>query len=93
MFIFQRNLKGFSFAKLYFKLGDYEQAQRYVSSYLSVKPFSADGYQLLGKCLEKMNRKDAALEAYRSSLQIDSKQNNLVLKGKAILYLTSHYHY
>lgn len=78
----QRNLKSFSFAKLYFSVGDYEQARRYVSSYLNVKPKSAEGYHLLGKCLEKMNKKDAALEAYKNSLEIDPKQNNLVIKGK-----------
>nr|XP_023030195.1 E3 SUMO-protein ligase RanBP2 [Leptinotarsa decemlineata] len=76
----ERNLRCFSFAKLYFNVGDYEQARRYVSSYLSVKPRSAEGYHLLGKCLEKLEKKEAALEAYRNSLQIDSKQNNLVIK-------------
>ncbi|KAG5883507.1 hypothetical protein JTB14_013934 [Gonioctena quinquepunctata] len=76
----ERNLRCFSFAKLYFNVGDYEQARRYVSSYLSVKPHSAEGHQLLGKCLEKLGKKEAALEAYRNSLQIDSKQNNLVIK-------------
>lgn len=42
---------------------------------------------MLGKCLEKMNKKDAALEAYKNSLQIDPKQNNLVIKGNLHLFL------
>lgn len=79
--MFQRYLRGFSFAKLYFSVGDYEQAHRYASSYVNVKPKSAEGYHLLGKCLEKLDKKNAALEAYRNSLQIDPKQNKLVIKG------------
>ncbi|KAJ8924619.1 hypothetical protein NQ315_000769 [Exocentrus adspersus] len=76
----ERNLRCFSFAKLYFNVGDYEQACRYVSSYLSVKPKSPEGYQLLGKALEKLGKKQAALEAFRTSLQLDPKQHNLVIK-------------
>ncbi|KAJ8957128.1 hypothetical protein NQ318_007344 [Aromia moschata] len=76
----ERNLRCFSFAKLYFNVGDYEQACRYISSYLSVKPKSAEGHQLLGKALEKLGKKESALEAYRTSLQLDPKQNNLVIK-------------
>lgn len=75
-------MRCFSFAKLYFGVGDYEQACRYISSYLSVKPKSPEGQLLLGKSLEKLGRKEAALEAYRTSLQLDPKQNNLVIKGK-----------
>ncbi|CAG9840154.1 unnamed protein product [Diabrotica balteata] len=76
----ERNLRCFSFAKLYFNVGDYDQAYRYVSSYLTVKPKSAEGYQLLGKSLEKLGKLDAALDAFKHSLQIDPKQNNLVVK-------------
>ncbi|CAH0545652.1 unnamed protein product [Brassicogethes aeneus] len=76
----ERNLRCFSFAKLYFQVGDYEHACRYISLYLSVKPKSAEGHQLLGKALEKLGKKENALEAYRKSLQLDSKQNNLVIK-------------
>ncbi|XP_030766010.1 E3 SUMO-protein ligase RanBP2 [Sitophilus oryzae] len=76
----ERNLRCFSFAKLYFNVGDYEQAVRYVTSYLSVKPKSAEGHNLLGKALEKLGKKNAALEAYRTSLQQNPKQNNLVIK-------------
>lgn len=74
-------MRCFSFAKLYFNVGDYEQAVRYVTSYLSVKPKSPEGHNLLGKSLEKLGKNDAALEAYRTSLQQNPKQNNLVIKG------------
>ncbi|GJQ79003.1 hypothetical protein Trydic_g164 [Trypoxylus dichotomus] len=76
----ERNLRWYAFAKLYFKVGDYEQARRYVTIYLKVKPESAEAQQLLGKVLEKLGKYDAALEAYRTSLDLDPKQNKLVLK-------------
>ncbi|XP_060534737.1 E3 SUMO-protein ligase RanBP2 [Cylas formicarius] len=76
----ERNLRCFAFAKLYFSVGDYEQTVRYVSSYLSVKPKSPEGYGLLGNALEKLGRKEAALEAYKKSLQQEPKQNNLIMK-------------
>nr|XP_022905835.1 ranBP2-like and GRIP domain-containing protein 4 isoform X1 [Onthophagus taurus] len=76
----ERNLRCIAFAKLYFKVADYEQARRYVSIYLGSKPLSAEAHQLLGKILEKQGKFDAAFEAYRSSLEIDSKQNNVIMK-------------
>lgn len=82
LFCSQRNLRCLAFAKLYFKVGEYEQARRYVSSYLSAKPLSAEGQLLLGKILEKLGKKEAALEAYRSSYELDSKQNSLVVKSE-----------
>lgn len=83
-FSLQRNNRSYTFAKLYYNVGEYEQTRRYVSSYLSVKPKSAEAHYLLGLALEKLGKKDAALEAYRTSLQIDPKQNNLILKGKFV---------
>lgn len=82
MCLFQRNLRCLAFAKLYFKVGEYEQARRYISSYLSTKPLTPEGQLLLGKILEKLGKKEAALEAYRSSFELDAKQNNLVIKSK-----------
>lgn len=76
----ERNLRCFAFAKLYYKVGDYNSAQRYISSYLNVKSSSSEGQQLLGKILEKLGKKVEALNAYKTSLDIDPKQNSLVLK-------------
>ncbi|XP_056644005.1 E3 SUMO-protein ligase RanBP2-like [Diorhabda sublineata] len=76
----ERNLRCFSFAKLYFSVGDYDQAYRYISSYLLIKPKAAEGHLLLAKCLEKLGKLDSALEAYKKCLQIDPKQNNVVIK-------------
>lgn len=82
----QRNLRCFSFAKLYFTVGDYEHTVRYVTSYLSVKPKSPEGHALLGKALEKLGKTQGALEAYQTSLLLNPKQNNLVIKGWCSAY-------
>ncbi|XP_018328177.1 E3 SUMO-protein ligase RanBP2 [Agrilus planipennis] len=82
----ERNLRGYAFAKLYYKVGDYESARRFVSAYLHVKP-SAEAYNLLGKTLEKQEKYDSALEAYRRSFELDSKQNNLLIKICELLAL------
>ncbi|RZC37236.1 E3 SUMO-protein ligase RanBP2, partial [Asbolus verrucosus] len=75
-----RNLRCLSFAKQYFKIERYEEARRYTATYLSVRPNSAEGHCLLGKSLEMLGRKEAALQAYTTSLRLDPKQNNLVMK-------------
>ncbi|KAJ3660264.1 hypothetical protein Zmor_004720 [Zophobas morio] len=76
----ERNLRCFSFAKQYFKIQRYEEARRYVSTYLSARPNSAEAHCLLAKCLEGQGKKEAALQAYTTSLRLDPKQNSLVLK-------------
>jgi tetratricopeptide (TPR) repeat protein len=80
----ERNLRCFSFAKQYFKIERYEEARRYVSTFLSARPNSAEAHLLLGKCLEMLGRKEAALQSYTTSLRLDPKQNNLVLKGESL---------
>lgn len=79
-------MRGLAFAKLYLNVGELELARRYVSSYLSIKPDSAEAHQLLGKILEKLGRRDAALEEYRNSLELEPKQSGLILKGKFIIF-------
>ncbi|KAK9885831.1 hypothetical protein WA026_013702 [Henosepilachna vigintioctopunctata] len=85
----ERNNKSYNFAKLYYNdalnklyynVGAYEETKCYVNAYLSVKPKSAEGHYLLGLTLEKLGKRDAAIEAYKMSLQHNPKQNNLVLK-------------
>lgn len=71
-----------AFGKLYLAVGEYEQARRYVSTYLSVKPHSAEAQLVLGESLEKLGKNDGALDAYRSSLEMNPKQNNLLIKSK-----------
>lgn len=76
----ERNVRGLAFAKMYYKVGDYEQALRYVTVYLNSRPSSAEGQNLQGKILERIGKTSQALEAYRLSLDLDCKQNSLVLK-------------
>lgn len=75
-------MRSLAFAKLYFNIGELEQARRYVSTYLVAQPRSAEAHLLLGKILEKLGRKDSALESYRTSLDIEPNQKGLILKGK-----------
>lgn len=76
----ERNLRSLAFAKLYFNISEHEQARRYVSTYLVAQPRSAEAHLLLGKVLEKLGRKDSALESYRTSLDIEPNQKGLILK-------------
>ncbi|KAJ6635177.1 E3 SUMO-protein ligase RanBP2 [Pseudolycoriella hygida] len=74
----EKNLRGVTISKLYFKIGEYTSALQYVSSYLQVKNDSAQAYKLQGECYEKLNKIDKALKSYQQSLQLDSKQHDLV---------------
>ncbi|KAK5640487.1 hypothetical protein RI129_011298 [Pyrocoelia pectoralis] len=76
----ERNLRSFAFAKLYFKVGEYEYARRHVCTYLMSKPLSAEAQSFLGKILEKQGKTEAAIDAFRRSLALDSKQNSLIIK-------------
>ncbi|XP_014610617.1 PREDICTED: E3 SUMO-protein ligase RanBP2-like [Polistes canadensis] len=70
----------YSIAKLYYQVGDYESAKRYVSSYLEIREESASAHMLLGQILEALGEKEAAINQYKISLGLDGSQNNLVLK-------------
>ncbi|KAF7383629.1 hypothetical protein HZH66_012979 [Vespula vulgaris] len=70
----------YSIAKLYYQVGDYESAKRYVSSYLEVREESAGAHKLLGQTLEALGEKEAAFNQYKLSLELDASQNDLVLK-------------
>ena len=63
-------------------VGEYELTRRYVSSYLSVREDSASAHKLLGQALENLGQKEKALAQYKCSLELESKQQDLVLKGK-----------
>lgn len=78
---FQRNLRCYNIAKLYYQVGDYESARRYVSCYLEVKEDAAGAHKLLGQTLEALGQKEAALAEYKWSLELEGRQEELVLKG------------
>ncbi|KAJ9581134.1 hypothetical protein L9F63_023687, partial [Diploptera punctata] len=76
----ERNLRSYNIAKLYFMVGEYELTRRYVSSYLSMREDSASAHKLLGQALENLGQKEKALAQYKCSLELESKQQDLVLK-------------
>lgn len=68
-------------AKLYLKIGEYASAQHYVSGYLSVNEASPHAHKLLGDCYIHLRQPERALASYQRSLQLDSKQSDLIIKG------------
>ncbi|XP_066584768.1 E3 SUMO-protein ligase RanBP2-like [Prorops nasuta] len=76
----EKILRSYNIAKLYYQVGDYESAKRYVSSYLKVRTGSAAAYKLLGQSLEALGENRDALTQYKISLELDGKQSELVLK-------------
>lgn len=78
--ITQKNLRGYSIAKLYAKIGEYQSALHYVSTYLVIKDDSAQAHRLAGQCNERLKRPDKAISAYKRSLQIDPKQSDLLIE-------------
>lgn len=79
--LFQRNLRCLSIAQQYFNVRDYESAKRYVLMYLSAKDDNPIAHKLLAQCYEQFSEKAKALQEYIYSLQLDSKQPELILKG------------
>lgn len=79
---FQRNKRCYNIAQQYYKVRDYESAKHYLSLYLSVKEDSPLAYKLQGQIYEALNDKIRALNAYRTSLEIEGNQPELVLKSK-----------
>ncbi|XP_034946598.1 ranBP2-like and GRIP domain-containing protein 3 [Chelonus insularis] len=76
----ERSLRCYSIAKLYFQVEQYELARKYVSEYLKIKEDSAPAHKLLGQSYEALGQKELALEEYRQSLQLDGRQDDLILK-------------
>lgn len=76
----ERNLRCYNIAKLYFQVGDYESAKRYVSNYLEIRTESEGAHKLLGQILEALGHKEDALSQYKISLELESRQDDLVLK-------------
>lgn len=80
----QRTLRCYNIAKLYYQVQDYESARRYVSCYLELKGDQAGPHKLLGEIYEALGQKESALAQYKQSLEIESRQDDLVLKGNAM---------
>lgn len=69
---------------MYYQVGDYESAKKYVSNYLEIREKSAGAHKLLGQALEALGQKEAAFIQYKTSLEIEAKQDDLVLKGTPV---------
>ena len=80
-FLFQRNLRCYNIALLYYKAHDFESTQKYASMYLSVRDDSAAAHKLLGQSYEKLGQKDKAIVSYTKSLKLESDQSDLILKS------------
>lgn len=76
----QKNLRGYSVAKIYARIGEYTSALHYVSMYLSIKDDSPQAHRLAGQCHEKLKRNDKAIASYQRSLQLDPKQSELLIE-------------
>lgn len=92
VFFLQKNLRCYNVAKLYYQVGDHESAKRYVSSYLEVRDGSASAHKLLGNAYEALGQKEAAFNEYKISLELEGRQNDLVLKGRELLSVSFSYH-
>ncbi len=76
----ERNLKAFTVAKLYYNVGEYESARRYLARYISVRENSAVAHKYLGKVQEALHNREGALASYRTSYDLDQSQKDVVLK-------------
>ncbi|OAD60504.1 E3 SUMO-protein ligase RanBP2, partial [Eufriesea mexicana] len=76
----EKKLRCYNIAKLYYQVGDYESAKRYVSNYLEIRDKSPGAYKLLGQALEALGQKELAFTQYKISLELEPKQDDLILK-------------
>lgn len=53
---------------------------------MEIRDKSAGAHKLLGQTLEALGQKEAAFTQYKISLELEPKQDDLILKGM-ILYL------
>lgn len=79
-FCLQRKQKGYVFAKQYFKINEYETAEKHLCAYLSLVKDNQNAFKLMGKIYSKLNKKEKALEAFQKSLQINAKQPDLIVE-------------
>ncbi len=56
-----------------YDLGKYEEALKVLDRALAVQNKFAEGYYLMGRCFEKLNRTNDAIESYRSALLYDDE--------------------
>ena len=76
----ERNLKAFSIAKLYFAVGDYESARRYLDKYLTVRNNSSGACKLQGQVMECLRQRENAIAAYKKAYELDPTSKDALTK-------------
>ncbi|KAG8197151.1 hypothetical protein JTE90_011312 [Oedothorax gibbosus] len=76
----EKNLRGYTFARLFFQVKDYETAKKHLSGFLGIRDHHAPGHKLMAQIYEATNNSENALQSYKRSLEIDSHQSDIVLK-------------
>ena len=87
---YERNLKGFTLAKLYVNVGDYDSAALQCCKYLQVRGNSALAHQLSGEIAVNRAKYPEALEAYQRALTLQSPDQQKDTLSKIIDLLTNH---
>uniref|UniRef100_A0A8D0L1P7 RAN binding protein 2 n=2 Tax=Sphenodon punctatus TaxID=8508 RepID=A0A8D0L1P7_SPHPU len=82
---FQKSMKGFFFAKLYYEAKEYELAKRYISTYLNVQERDPKAHKFLGKLYEAEDNIEKAVGCYKRSVELNPTQKDLVLKIAELL--------
>ena len=82
----ERDLKAWTVAKLYFTVGEYDQAVKFLDRYDNVRKNSPHSFKLRGKIYEALasksddqHYKKLAVEAYKRSFELDLSQKDLIL--------------
>ncbi|KAF2979543.1 hypothetical protein EK904_008723 [Melospiza melodia maxima] len=85
LFLLQKSMKGFLFAKLYFEIKEYELAKRYISTYLNVQERDPKAHRFLGQIYEAEDNIEKAFGCYKRSVELNPTQKDLVLKIAELL--------
>uniref|UniRef100_T1GN14 Uncharacterized protein n=1 Tax=Megaselia scalaris TaxID=36166 RepID=T1GN14_MEGSC len=74
----ERKQRGYIFAKHYYKINEFESAEQYLSSFLTVDTENSAALKLMGQICLKLNKQDKALASFQKSLQLNPKQPDLI---------------
>ncbi|XP_075147018.1 nucleoporin 358 [Haematobia irritans] len=77
---YERNLRGYTFAKFYFKIKEFSAAEQYLCSYLTVKEDNDQAHKLLGQCYQSQKKYEKALQSFQRSLQLNPKQPDVLVE-------------
>ncbi|XP_029700162.1 uncharacterized protein isoform X2 [Takifugu rubripes] len=81
----EKSKEGFSFAKLYFEVKEYELAKRYVLDHLKIYVRDYKAHKFLGQLFEREGEINKAVRCYKRSVGLNPAQKDLVLKVAELL--------